>query len=269
MKRTQLKSGASFRIPFRGTKSRLQEDEEDDTFWTGRFLPFVVHHLSEIFLFVAGLVLGLWFHSSPTVEKVPEPVELPEVKVIETGPDLLNPVRPAPEQFKRDTTMPKNVSEGDASGSITTGGFSAGRDLVYLDDPRVWWESDHDGETDDECDHTFHVALEIPFRRLVNLVTAAGWQLRVQECYRPSGTHADRSLHKEGRAIDITVDRLEGERLTPFEKIAAYEELSKLAWQAGFDWVYYEYKKGTGPHVHVSGRADGPRMPSGIHTHKE
>ena len=39
------------------------------------------------------------------------------------------------------------------------------------------------------------------------------------------------------------------------------EELAKLAWQAGFDWVYYENSRGTGPHVHASVRADGPRMP--------
>ena len=44
-------------------------------------------------------------------------------------------------------------------------------------------------------------------------------------------------------------------------QIAAYEELAKLAWQAGYDWVYYENSRGTGPHVHASVRADGPRMP--------
>ena len=69
-----------------------------------------------------------------------------------------------------------DAKECDISGSITNNDFSAGRDLVYVDDPRVWWESDNDGDDDDECDHSMNAVIEIPFRRLVNLVTAAGWQ---------------------------------------------------------------------------------------------
>ena len=239
---------------------RHTRDDDDELLLRERLHEFIVARLPVIFIFVAGLVVGIALRGMVFERAGCVPEELPEAEVVEAGPDLANPVRQAPKSFKRDTTMPRS-GEGDASGSITNGEFSAGRDLVYVDDERVWWESDNDGVSDDECDHSMHAAMEIPFRRLVNLVSAAGWQLRVQEAYRATGTHADRSLHKEGRALDITVDRPVGEKLTPFEKIAAYEELAKLAWQAGFDWVYYENSRGTGPHVHASVRADGPRMP--------
>lgn len=239
---------------------RHKRDDDDELLLRERLHDFIVAHLPVVFIFVAGLVVGLALRGLVFDRAGCVAEELPEAEVVEVGPDLTNPVRPAPKSFKRDTTMPR-AGEGDTSGSIANGEFSAGRDLVYVDDPRVWWESDNDGTSDDECDHSIHAAMEIPFRRLVNLVTAAGWQLRVQEGYRASGTHADRSLHKEGRAMDITVDRPVGEKLTHFEKIAAYEELAKLAWQAGYDWVYYENSRGTGPHIHASVRADGPRMP--------
>lgn len=176
-------------------------------------------------------------------------------------PNLFSPVREAPEKFGRDTYLP-DKKETTASVAIADVDFSAGRDLVYVEDERVWWESDNDDkDNDDECDHSMHAAMEIPFRRLSNLVASTGkWQLRVQEAYRENGVHASKSLHKQGRAIDLTVDNLHGEKLTPFEKIAAYAELAKLAWQAGFDWVYYEYANGTGPHIHASVRPDGKRI---------
>ena len=41
---------------------------------------------------------------------------------------------------------------------------------------------------------------------------------------------------------------------------ANYELLCKLAWQAGFDWVFYEYGSGTGPHVHASVNANRPYL---------
>ena len=50
------------------------------------------------------------------------------------------------------------------------------------------------------------------------------------------------SLHKEGRAIDVTCDQM------------PLEELAKLCWISGFDWVYYEARKGKGPHIHCSVR---------------
>ena len=169
---------------------------------------------------------------------------------------LQNPVRPKPESFPRNTYMP-NVPESTASGSIASVDFSAGRDLVFVDDDRVWWESDNDGDTDDECDHSMHVAIVEPFKRLSNLVAETKWKLKVQECYRATGTHATKSLHKQGRAIDVTVGHHDNpdDKLPAEEMRVAYEELAKLAWQAGFDWVYYEYKSTQGPHVHASVKA--------------
>ena len=180
------------------------------------------------------------------------------------GPDLFSPVREAPAEFSRNARLP-GPAERDASGAVDLDAFSAGRDLVYVADARCWWESDNDAsENDVECDHTMHAAAEIPFRRLVNLVAAAegtNSQLRVQEAYRPSGVHAARSLHGEGRAIDVTLGRPGAkESYRGAEGRAALERLAKLCWQAGFDWVYYEHGGGTGPHVHASVRRDAPRL---------
>lgn len=217
-------------------------------------------HTGAIFIFLLGMIAGLYVRGcfiapgeeaegAAKLAALNEPI----------GPDLVNPARPAPDKFPRDAKMP-NKKETDVSLGIDKVEFSAGRDLVFVQDDRVWWESDDDGDKDDECDHSIHAAMEIPFRRLANLVSAAGWQLRVQEGYRATGIHAGLSLHKQGRALDITVERIGGTKLTPFEKIAAFETLAKLAWQAGFDWVYFENSRGSGPHVHVSVRPDGPKM---------
>ena len=149
------------------------------------------------------------------------------------------PVREAPERFPRNTTMP-NVKETVASGSIHMPSFSAGRDLIYIDDPRVWWESDNDGEDDDECDHTIHRQMEAPLRRVIEAVVARKAVLKVQDTFRPTGIHNGRSLHREGRAIDLTCEGL------------SLEELAKICWQAGFDWVYYEAPRGGGDHIHAS-----------------
>ena len=189
----------------------------------------------------------------------------------ESGPGFFSPVREAPASFPRNSKMP-GPSERDASGGIDLDSFSAARDLVYVDDPRCWWESDNDAaENDVECDHSMHAAMELPFRRLVNLVAAAegtNSQLRVQEAYRPSGIHSARSLHCEGRALDVTLGR-PGARdsFRGAEGAAALERLAKLCWQAGFDWVYFEQANGTGPHVHASVRRAAPRLsppPTGL-----
>ena len=227
------------------------------------FEAFFAAHRTVLFIFLCGVVSGVFVRGCFSErEGEPEDVTEQEVahdKVKIVMPDLMNPVRPAPEKVKRDSYFPA-IRESEASGAIVNSEFSAGRDLVFVDDDRVWWESDNDGETDDECDHSMHVAMEIPFRRLANLVVAAGWQLRVQEAYRATGTHASKSLHKHGRALDLTVDTLGDVKLTHFEKIAAYEALAKMAWQAGFDWVYYENSAGGGPHIHASVKGDGPKM---------
>lgn len=189
----------------------------------------------------------------------PEPGGVPAA----AGPDLFSPVREAPESFPRNARLP-GPSERECSGAIDLDTFSAGRDLVYVTDGRCWWESDNDAaENDVECDHTMHAALEIPFRRLVNLVAKAegtNSQLRVQEAYRPTGVHSARSLHCEGRAIDLTLGRPGAkESYRGAESAAALERLAKLCWQAGFDWVYFE-NGGTGPHVHASVRRAAPRL---------
>ncbi len=157
-------------------------------------------------------------------------------------PAPLSAVRELPSAFPRNTHLPP-IREGDVSGSVDPDLFSPGRDLVYVDDPRVWWESDHDKD-DDECDHSVHRAMEIPLRRLIALVCARNGVLEVHDAYRPAKIHSSRSLHKEGRALDITCDEL------------GLEELAKLCWGAGFDWVYYEASAKGGAHVHVSVRRD-------------
>ena len=151
--------------------------------------------------------------------------------------------RPAPAKFPKRTHLP-NIRECDASGSIVFSRFSAARDLVYVDDRRVWWESEHDEEYDDEDDHSMHYAIEAPFRRLVEYVCASNATLKVQECYRATGVHHSRSLHKEGRALDLTAEGMD------------LETLAKLAWMSGFDWVYYECPRNGGNHIHASVRWD-------------
>lgn len=159
------------------------------------------------------------------------------------GFSLEQPVRPIPSHFPPDTHLPP-VNEAEASGSIDLSTFSPGRDLVHVDDDRAWWESDHDKKSDEEDDHTVHASVEIPLRRLIELVSAAGGTLEVHDAYRPTGIHNPRSLHKEGRAIDVTCDEM------PMERLAG------LCWAAGFDWVFHEASARSGAHVHCSVRRD-------------
>ncbi|MBU0676992.1 MAG: hypothetical protein KJ626_02660 [Verrucomicrobia bacterium] len=185
------------------------------------------------------IALGLVALFRPTYETpdIPTSTSLPD------SIDLTHPVRPEPRRFKARTHMPQK-REGLASGSIGSYPFVAKFDLVRVEDPRVWWESDHDTDDDDEDDHIMHRAMEEPFRRLVELVTAEGGVLKVQDAYRGARIHASRSLHKEGRAIDLTCDEL------------GLEKLARLCWASGFDWVYNEAPKRGGAHVHASVRPD-------------
>jgi len=226
---------------------------------------------------LAGTILGRFGCGGCDGRSDPEsppPIDdiLPPPPPAAVLPDLRTPVRAAPVAFPRNRKMP-GPRETDASGAIDPATFSPGRDLVWVDDPRCWWESDHDGTADDECDHTMHAAIEIPFRRLVNLVEAnePGLQLRVQECYRPAGVHTPRSLHCEGRALDLTLGRPGSDKsLSGPEGAAALERLAKLAWRAGFDWVFNEWPRGGGPHVHASVRRNAPRLlpaPDGLPPH--
>lgn len=215
--------------------------------WRNNFkLMAVWRHFTPHFriMVLAGISTGLLLIVGVMrVTRRPAPLIAPPVDIFV---DLGSPVRPMPDKFARDAHMP-NRREGDVSGSVKDDGFSAGRDLVYVDDGRVWWESDHD-TGDDECDHSMHRAAEIPLRRLIELVSQESATLKLQDAYRASGVHSSRSLHKEGRALDVTCNGM------PLERLA------RLAWAAGFDWVYYEASSKGGPHVHCSVRRDRPHV---------
>jgi len=181
------------------------------------------------------------------------------------APDTMLAVRDKPATFPRNTWLPK-TTEGEASGSNDPKLFSPGRDLVFFDDPRAWWKSDNraTGDTGEDCAHSMHKSMVEPLTRLLNLAAETQWTLKIQGCYEPGGPHASRSLHKQGRAIDLTFGDPANptERLSPDQMRVAYEELAKLAYQAGFDWVFYEYGTGTGPHVHASVRVERDLPPA-------
>ncbi len=199
----------------------------------------------------------------------PSPGEAPGQKAEEKEPEPLFQVRPFPDKFPRRSCMP-DMKESEASGAVSNSLFSPGRDLVYVDDPRVWWESDFDGDADDEDDHSMHYAIVPAFRRLVELVAMSNATLRVQEAYRPANIHSALSLHKEGRALDLTCPDLDpaapktsprdGKQVLPSQ--VSLEILAKLCWAAGFDWVYYEVPKSSGAHLHVSARRDAAPPPA-------
>ena len=156
--------------------------------------------------------------------------------------DLHNPVRAAPASFPRDSNLPRG-RETFASGPINLATFNPDKDLMHFEDKRVWFESDHQKNPVAD-DHIIHRAMEVPLKRLVNLLEKKGGKLKVYDAYRPAAQnniHLENSLHCEGRAIDLTS---EGINLS---------ELAKLAWQAGFDFVLYEKPgKGGGEHLHCS-----------------
>jgi hypothetical protein len=188
-----------------------------------------------VLLFCSVPVAALCWRMGGQRTETPEAVLSPPAE-----PTAAAAARAEPARFPPNTFLPR-ARECTASGSIELGTFSPGRDLVYVEDPRVWWESDHD-VGGDEDDHSIHKAIEPPLRRLIELVCREGGTLEVQDAYRPEGLHGDRSLHREGRALDVTCDQF------PLEKLA------KLAWVAGFDWVYHEINPKTGAHVHCSVR---------------
>ncbi len=148
------------------------------------------------------------------------------------------PPREMPRRFPPDTAMP-DVKEFIASGSIDTNTFDSSADLVRVENDTVWWESDND-QNDDEDDHLMHRSMVAPLNRLIAGVCKAGGRLKIQEAYRPSRIHKNRSLHREGRAIDVTCDNL------------SLETLAKICWVSRFDWVYYEATGKGGEHVHCS-----------------
>jgi hypothetical protein len=182
---------------------------------------------------------------APEIPDVPADVEPIEELPAPTRID--QPVRELLSKFPRRTRRP-SFKEGTASVSIDEVSFDADRDLVLVFDDRVWWESDHDERSGDtEDDHLVHYALEESLRRVIELVVREGGTLEVHDAYRATGVHSPKSLHKQGRAVDLTCDEL------------GLERLSILAWAAGFDWVYYEAPRRGGHHVHASVRPDRDR----------
>ena len=181
--------------------------------------------------------------------------------------DPMLAVREKPETFPRNTWLPK-LPEGEASGSNNPKLFSPGRDLVYFDDPRAWWKSDNRATTDtsEDCAHSMHKSMVEPLTRLINLVEGTPWILKIQGCYETGGPHSSRSLHKQGRAVDLTFGdpANPSERLSQKDMLVAYEELAKLAYQAGFDWVFHEFGTGTGPHIHASVKVERELPPATI-----
>lgn len=157
-------------------------------------------------------------------------------------PDLHNPVRPAPASFPPDSNLPRG-KEIYASGPIDLATFSPSNTLVRFEDARVWFESDNDPPGEEEDDHVIHRAMEVPLKRLVNLLERRGGRLKVHEAYRAAeknNVHLLTSLHCEGRALDLTCERL------------SLGDLAKLAWQSGFDFVLYEKPRKSGVHLHCS-----------------
>lgn len=66
-----------------------------------------------------------------------------------------------------------------------------------------------------------------------------GVKLRVTEAWDDLNEHTGNSLHYEGRAADLTIYPIDGEKLG---------RLANLAVESGLDWVHYENEF----HVHVS-----------------
>ena len=188
----------------------------------------------------------------PPVEEVTKP---------EPPPDLFSPVRTAPASFPPDSNLPRG-KEIYASGPIDLKTFSPADMLVRFEDARVWFESDVDHPSDDEDDHLIHRALEVPLKRLVNLLDKKGGKLKIHEAYRAADknkVHLTSSLHCEGRALDLTCERL------------SLGDLAKLAWQSGFDFVLYEKPRKSGMHLHCSVKRnpDAPLPPRPSATEKD
>ena len=211
---------------------------EESGVWM-KVLFVVVATLCVIGLLVLMLRNGSDKGTPPSAAKKP-----PENVVKENRPpppDLHNPVRPAPAAFPPDSNLPRG-KEIFASGPIDLATFNPTNDLVRFDDPRVWFDSDNKRHADED-DHLIHRAVEVPLKRLVNLLEKKKGKLKVQDAYREADKnkiHLATSLHCEGRAVDLTCEKV------------SLGDLAKLAWQSGFDFVLYEKPKKSGVHLHCS-----------------
>lgn len=180
-------------------------------------------------LFFAGIASVIYRRTAPAPTQSAKPVQPPK-----PPPEP----RTLPDRFPRDTHLPP-LRESLVCGVADPAAFRPELELVVVHDGRIWWESDRQ-TSGTENDHIVHRNMEKPLRELATYVQQAGGRLKVHDAYRPSGLHNTRSLHKEGRAVDLTADGI------------TLEELAKFCWISNFDWVYYEYKKGRGAHIHCS-----------------
>ncbi len=197
---------------------------------------------SAALLFGLGLLLLPRLPHRAAPPPPPSPAAAKPVRPARPVRPLRPPLREVPARIPPDTFYPA-IREGRAAGSIDLSTFDPDRDIIWVDDPRVWFSSDHRPTTPPPVDHhLMNRAVEGPFRNLVDLVEEAGGRLRVHAAYRPVGVHGRFSLHKEGRAIDLSADNL------------SLEQLSLLAVRAGFDWVFHEATARGGAHVHASVR---------------
>ena len=188
-----------------------------------------------------------------TPPRPPPPPQPPPLAAVVTPPvpDTRAAPRRAPRHFPANTHLPP-LREVRVSGYLEPERFRPDRDLVRVCAGHVWWESEHGRGGED--DHLMNRCLVTPFTNLVRLVEQRRAVLEVRDAYRPEGPHDAQSLHKEGRAIDVTCRTL------------SLEQLACLCWLAGFDWVFHEGKPH--PHVHCSVRwpplaLGSPPPPSG------
>lgn len=227
------------RIPKPRTFKDFGEPDAFQAWMRGALILSVT--LCVVGLAVVTVIDGCGKRGAPGARPAPQAAENKEAPP-PPPPDLHNPVRPAPKSFPLDSNLPRG-KESLASGPIDLKTFDPARDLFRFSDPRVWFESDADHPADDEDDHLVHRAMEVPLRRLANLLDKRGGKLKIHEAYRPAEKnkiHLTASLHCEGRAVDLTCERYD------------LGELAKLAWQSGFDFVLYEKPKRSGVHLHCS-----------------
>lgn len=110
--------------------------------------------------------------------------------------------------------------------------------LVRVDHPLIVFKA----EEGTDADRWMTRPVSERLIRLAELVSkewaAEGIRLRVTEAWDPEREHGRRSLHYEGRAVDLT---------TSDRDQSKYPKLGSLAIQAGFAWVYNERD-----HIHAS-----------------
>jgi hypothetical protein len=119
---------------------------------------------------------------------------------------------------------------------VTRGSRSFG-DLVRNGDSRVVFKD----EERTGADRMMTPRLRSRVGELSSLVSRQ-WpsvSLRVTEAWDENAEHGERSLHYEGRAVDMTTSDRDAAKLGC---------LAGLAVRAGFDWVYFEGST----HVHAS-----------------